>query len=964
MKFKILLLIFFIFIDKLLPQPIAQREYKYKTITSKHFKIHFPEQFIDFAINFLQLAENVHQKLSKDYFIEDIKTNLVLIFNHDISNAYTTVHGLDTIVFYLTQPSPGSFTNYKNWYEQLILHEYTHIITLRPYSGFWNYFFRLLFGIPPNLALPDGILEGISVLEESNIKEKPVIGRLFDEDTNALIRNQLLYGKFPSSEEILGGTYYWPLGDTVYLYGARYINTILQNTEKKQFTKLFYSQRPSFLLRYRFSELDLKTIDNYHQLLKQNEYELYKNWYKKRFDVSITPYEQLTFHGGFKKYLNLFNGQIYYFESSSFRSSGIYKLNFSRDSQTELFYRARDIHQYDLSKNIVTSEPIFYNGFEIIQYNLYINKTEVIDTEIHSPTRKINPIYYNDSLIYIELEDPFISIVKVPYKKIYSIVYLDHNSKELIFKTYMDAVIDFLILYNENLYFVLKPSNSSEHQVLKCSISNNECLILFSSNYIITTLSIDNSGILFSSNLKNHYDIYKFDFELKKIYRLTNNFVNSKFPLFFNDHLYFIGDTYRGSDIFRIHKNDLLLEEIEEGIDIKGTDYVFSYKSISDESIYNFKDYSLFEFRFYLDGILTNENTDLAFQISGYDPLRRHYLNFGMGVFDIYTLYFFSYTYNRFLPFLTLSYAKTNPFHNDKDCYVLLNSMLRNTLCKLNYGFEQYNIRFSYPYSYRLLRTNTILGFNHKKNRNALSSSSTIYPYNNFSQNSIIFIFNINYYENYYLSISPENGFNFQFRIEHFPSLWNRIENQNSIEKQKIQFTYTTISSLLEFFIPWFINNHVPYVSFFTTWNQDKDYNFIKNSLANFQYGLLVNDSYGSGNFVLTTEYRFPLLYSSKRILEFLPEVGIHWISIAPFYQMGKSFEKTIYEDKTIFYTKGLRLTAKLYAFFLPFYFNIIYAKGTEEQVSFGFSLNTNFHMQFLQHQQHPEYLLPTWNYK
>jgi hypothetical protein len=194
--------------------------YSYKTIESDHFKIHFPGQYQDFAYYFLNLAETIHKNLKKTYFIDNAKTNLVLVFNHDVSNAYTTVHGLDTIVFYLTPPETGTFANYKNWYEQLIIHEYTHVITLRPYQHFLNYTFRLFFGVPPNLALPNGLIEGIAVIEEFYQKDE---GRLFDTNTNSLIRNQLLYHKFPSIEEILGGSYYWPMGNINYLYGARYI---------------------------------------------------------------------------------------------------------------------------------------------------------------------------------------------------------------------------------------------------------------------------------------------------------------------------------------------------------------------------------------------------------------------------------------------------------------------------------------------------------------------------------------------------------------------------------------------------------------------------------------------------------------------------------------------------------------------------------------------------------------------
>ncbi|GIX40934.1 MAG: hypothetical protein KatS3mg129_0667 [Leptospiraceae bacterium] len=392
-------------------QPITQSFYNYKTIETKHFKIHFPENYKDFANLFLQLAEKIHYELSNIYFIENKKTHLVLIFCHDISNAYTTVYGMDTIVFYLTQPQIGSFANYKDWYRQLIIHEYVHIITLRPYKGFLNNTFRILFGVPPNLSLPNGLIEGIAVVEESNNKE--LIGRLYDANTNSLLRNQLLYNKFPTIEEIFGGSYYWPMEDINYLYGARFIQTIIDKEgSKKQFLLIFYSKHLPVFLRLRFKENHLKSYDEYYKDFKQNEYNFYKKWFRDKMEISITPYEQLTFNGGEKKYLKLFNDRLYYFEKSSFRSTGIYILN-----SNSLFYKSINLNDYYIfHEHILTSEPIYYNGNNIINYNIFYNKKEIIEST-NKTTRKWYPLLYKNTLIYIEKNDPYISLIQVPLIK-------------------------------------------------------------------------------------------------------------------------------------------------------------------------------------------------------------------------------------------------------------------------------------------------------------------------------------------------------------------------------------------------------------------------------------------------------------------------------------------------------------------------------------------------------------------
>jgi hypothetical protein len=959
MKNFIICLILILLLGELLSQPITQSNYNYKTIESDHFKLHFPEQYLYFSKYFLNLAEEIHNHLNKFYYIENKKTHLVLIFNHDIINAFTTVHGLDTIVFYLSQPPSGSFANFKNWYKQLILHEYTHIITLRYYQGFWNYTFRLLFGVPPNLALANGIIEGIAVIEESYLEKN--IGRLFDPNTNSLIRNQLLYNKFPSLEEILGGSYYWPLEDINYLYGARFIETIIQDSQSKElFNNIFYSNKLPIFLNSRFKEKNLKSIDRYYKIFKQNEYQFYYKWLKEKTEKPLTPYKQLTSNGGIKKNLKIFNNNIYYFEKSSYRSPGIYIL----DKNTKLIYKSININDFFIDKeDIITSEPTYYNGNNLIEYNIFINSKETIE-ESNQNQRKWYPIKYQNSLIYLEKNDPFLYIVQVDLEKKSFDYFLKH--KKILFKTYFLNSIDYLVLFENDLYFILKPNDSLNHFFIKCNLINNECKSVFYSNYVITTMYSDNKSIYFSCNMDNNYEIYQFDVKNNLILQLTNSFLSIKYPIIYNKNLYFIGETYNGFEIYHTPIENLLYYDVSKKFNFKEISLnQFENYAIDQNNNLIVENYKIREFKLYLDGILTNSNSEVAIHLSGYDPLRRHWINFGTGLLENYTLYFFNYHYNQFLPNLNLGFIKTNPFNSDKHCWQFLNPFIRNQICDIRYGFESYFVSFQYTYYYRLLKTNSVLGFSHKKNRNSQSDSSAIYQFNDFSQNSLFLKFNLYYLEYYYYSISPENGFNFEFRIEHFPYLWNYISFKNSLKPFKYHYDYSNISLMSEFFLPWFFKNHVPYFSIFTNFNVGKDYQFKRNRLAIYQLGLSILDStYGNGNIVGTIEYRFPLLYYSKRILWFLPEWGIHWISLAPFYQMGKSFEKSPYENNRIFYSKGVRATLKLFAFYLPFYLHIIYAKGTEEQISFGFSYDINFHTQLLLHQQHPEYLLPTWHYK
>ncbi len=940
--------IFFFITSSIYSFPLTPWNFDYKTIRSKHFYIHFPKEYLELATEVLFKIEKLHSELSLDYKDNQKKVHLVIIPRQDITNAITIVYGLDLMIFYLRPPMVGEFANYKNWMDQLLIHEYTHILTLRNYQGFWNSLFRFLFGVPPNLSFPDGIIEGISVIEESR---EEFVGRLWDTNTNSILRQQFLYHQFPSLEEILGGSYQWPLGDIPYLYGARYLQSILQQEKKDQFLEIFSSNTLPILLRRKFKNQNLKDPEDYYKDFIKKEYIFLKNWIAKKLQDPITPYEQLTYNGGYKKYLKIQQNQIYYFEKSSYRYSGIYQID------QKMIYRTPFVYDFSIDQtHILTSEiqkmgnlqnsALFINGKEIFFYTA----NPEVQTSMQFPILDKNFLYY------VEINEEIPKLIQAVFKD------NQIQSKHTIFEGDFLDVINHPVLLGDFIYFIYKNQSSIHHSIIECNLLNLNCQTILQLPCTIATLQkFSNQQILFSSDLDGNFEIYRFDLSLKKLYQLTNSLLSIKFPVFFESYLYGIGETYNGYEIFRIPEENLLNKEIPnitvnhfELPKNKKTEQIFILESISD--------YHLGFFQFFLDGIFTNTNFEYALQISGIDPLFRHQLQFGIGKLDSNYIYFLNYYYFRFLPYLESSFIKTKPVHSNQNCPLFLDKSLKNYICKVFYEFEAISVSFSYPYSFRILNTWYSLGVANRNHKNLNVNSFYVSNYKNLIQNSIFFKIQFSYFDVYYLSISPENGFQFNFRIEYFPYFWNSVlVDQNS----RISYEYLNVSSRLELFIPWYLKNHTPYVSMFINYNLGKDRDLVQYRLSNYQMGLSPKDSpFGKGNIVLSFEYRFPLLYYSKRILWFLPEVGIHWISFAPFYEIGKSFDRYINEKQWIIHSRGIRSNWKVYMFYLPFYINFIYAKGTEEQFSFSFSLNVNFDIQSLQKKLHAEYLPATWYYK
>src|SRR4030067_3371897 len=123
--------------------------FKFSTIGTDHFTIHFHQDLIDVAQKVAQIAESTHKVLTEELgWIPNEKTQIVLIDNSDFANAYTTVLPYNTIYVHVIPPSIGmTIIENEDWLKLIIVHEYAHILTLDPSRGY-SKVMRNIFGKP------------------------------------------------------------------------------------------------------------------------------------------------------------------------------------------------------------------------------------------------------------------------------------------------------------------------------------------------------------------------------------------------------------------------------------------------------------------------------------------------------------------------------------------------------------------------------------------------------------------------------------------------------------------------------------------------------------------------------------------------------------------------------------------------------------------------------------------------
>lgn len=209
--------------------------FKFSTIETEHFSIHFHQGLEDMAKRASTIAEEIHAPLVKEFgWAPREKTQLVLIDDTDFTNGFASVLPYNTIYIQVVPPSIDmTIGEYEDWLRMLIVHEYTHILTMDPVRGYsevtrtifgkpipgYNPFSFLMFiaTAPPNVFMPSWWHEGMATWGESEYG----IGRGQSAFYDMMLRIAVAEGNIPSVDQINGEIPYWPDGHASYIFGLR-----------------------------------------------------------------------------------------------------------------------------------------------------------------------------------------------------------------------------------------------------------------------------------------------------------------------------------------------------------------------------------------------------------------------------------------------------------------------------------------------------------------------------------------------------------------------------------------------------------------------------------------------------------------------------------------------------------------------------------------------------------------------
>ncbi len=860
--------------------PLANGSEDWRVLKTEHFNVIYPRKKKEYAIYASKLFERIHKEFEGRYekLWLEYKTNVVLNFSSDQYQGIANVLYVNYIILYLENPRIGSFVRYEEWLEDLFRHEYTHTLSLQIWnwkSDFWLW--RIALAVPPNLAHPTALIEGIAVYEESQKGH----GRLFDPLSLMAYRAAYLEDAYPSLGEILNKTHRWPVGNVPYIYGARLFDELAKKAGANAPRE--YWNRDTPYLSKRIAYFSTNYFELYKEVIKHDA-ETFSLEFQKIEAEGLTHFTRLTIDGFVKTFLTYSEEEdtLLYFANPSNDISGIYKHKLIASNQLE---EKKELLQHQfLNSGIIWNTQVKISSSDMLLYHNTGYRSELLDLTQNYyqsqifPDRYISyPAYdkHHARLYFIERDYFFRSLKSVQKNE------SGYTDERVHLQVLYDGLLQFITVSPDGRFLatMYRQGTHSYAGLLLCEIKKNtigSCSIVAKHKEAILTqpaFSIDSKELFFSSDVGGFYNFYSYHIKSKKTYKRTRFLTGVFYPTPTSKALYGISYFGNGYDLVSIDYNDLAQEEVfyfQKGGRVElaiqnERESLFEVKNkIQEDSKLDEEEYRTEKtWKPYLGvGVGGGSLINLVLGLS--DPMLWHNILVSVGILQ-YNIptgapLSFSYIYDRYSNGLSLSYRR-----------VRLSTAPDVTLTNRNiYG--------NYSYPSRFLN----LSFNYGLESFDLKAA------NEYFVNGLSMKLSLAKYHTFVESISPEKGWAFNLEGRYYLRSLSRIYSRSS--QRSLNIEYGEMSSGFDFFIPSFFPksfNHVNYIGI-------KNYQFIgPDSRLSFRNPVFFPNSPIRNldpytriwdNFTLYTyEYRLPLLWLSRSYFERFPNFFLREINMAFF---------------------------------------------------------------------------------
>jgi len=208
------------------PAHAGDPELRYWTLETPHFRVHYHDGLGELAQRVAGLAERAHGALVRELGTSPTQvTEVVLSDTSDEANGLAIARPYNAILLLVSAPPDMSaLGSYDDWYDLLVVHEYTHVVHVDSTTGLpalINAIFGKLY--TPNDWQPRFILEGLGVAMESEHTEG---GRLGGTQHEMFLRADVLDGRVLPLDQLSNTPRRWPGSNLAYAYGAKFLTWI------------------------------------------------------------------------------------------------------------------------------------------------------------------------------------------------------------------------------------------------------------------------------------------------------------------------------------------------------------------------------------------------------------------------------------------------------------------------------------------------------------------------------------------------------------------------------------------------------------------------------------------------------------------------------------------------------------------------------------------------------------------
>jgi hypothetical protein len=196
------------------------------TLSTPHFRVNFHGGLEPLARRAAAISENLYHTLGEhlDQRPSEV-VEILLTDDSDFANGSAGAVPYDAIRLFVTAPDDMSaLGDYDDWLNELLTHEYTHILHVDNVSGLPAVLNKLMGKtVIPNQWQPRWVLEGLAVAMETAHTSG---GRLRSSQFDMYMRADVLEDHFAGLDQMSGSPRRFPGGNLWYLYGSEFISYI------------------------------------------------------------------------------------------------------------------------------------------------------------------------------------------------------------------------------------------------------------------------------------------------------------------------------------------------------------------------------------------------------------------------------------------------------------------------------------------------------------------------------------------------------------------------------------------------------------------------------------------------------------------------------------------------------------------------------------------------------------------